>query len=176
MKLLLTFLSIVNLAPLSAQVLTQDILSNFEKYEAKVKHIESYESIDGTKFSVGDSITIRERSQDDRYVSFVLNRSMANYTPVTQECNGCKFPISKIEVVGKKKTGYIVALRLGPSFGGHTLYVDAAIKTLEIDCNSTMIIDAKEKLKSAKEDLDLGIISQAEYDQKLADYKKLAKQ
>ncbi len=80
--------------------------------------------------------------------------------------SGTETEIKKIVIVGNKRTGYSVAMRTKGVTGllNYTVQFENALSTGEIKGSGMTSDEALEALKKAKDKLDLGIITQEEYD------------
>ena len=87
-------------------------------------------------------------------------------TPLLAAASGTETEIKKIYVAGNKRTGYSVTMRTKGVTGlsNYTIQFENAISTGEIKGSGMTSDEALTELKKAKDKLDLGLITQEEYD------------
>ena len=85
--------------------------------------------------------------------------------------------IKRIIVAGSKRTGYSVTMRTKGFIGisNYTIQFENALTTGEIKGSGMTSDDALAELKKAKDKLDLGLITQEQYDQIKSDLTKFIK-
>ena len=121
-------------------------------------------SVDGQSFKVGDTLTIGVPFRNNEFLYMFQNAGIAMY-PVYMNASGSKVIIKKIHVMMKvlyvnvtHPQGYVYGLMINK--------FDEALKYGEIKTNMMSSSEAINKLKDEKEKLNLGIITQEEYDAK----------
>lgn len=89
--------------------------------------------------------------------------------PVAQ--SGTETEIKRIFVGGNKRIGYSISMRTKGVIGllNYTIQFENAMSTGEIKCTGLKSDEALAELKKAKDKLDLGLITQEEYDLKKAE-------
>lgn len=145
-------------------------LVTFEEFEASEKQkkvkLDSYQAKNGQVFKIGDKITIGHPSKsDDTY----LNVAAAEFgVPKTLgiSAKGFEAEIKKFKIYGAKRTGYYV-MAVTKSIDGLSNFwiaIEDAIKEGEIETTGLNREEAISKLKETKDLLDLGMITQKEYE------------
>lgn len=135
---------------------------------------DSYEASDGQIYKVGDKITIGLPSSTNRVFSFIwfqptaldvlaeVPMSFANV-----RSSGDLTEIKRIYLVGTKRAGFSVEMVTKGFYvlsNNYTISFENALKSGEIKGSGMTSDQALQELKKAKEKLDLGIISQEQYD------------
>jgi hypothetical protein len=135
---------------------------------------ESYEASDGQIYKVGDKITIGLPSSTNRVFSFiwfaptaldVLAEVPMSYANVTS--SGDLTEIKRIYLVGTKRAGFnveMVTKGFNILSNNYTIMFENALKSGEIKGSGMTSDQALLELKKAKEKLELGIITQEQYD------------
>ena len=98
-------------------------------------------------------------------------------TNLTASFSGTETEIKRISVVGNKRMGYSVSFRTKGITGlsNYSIQFENALSTGEIKGFGLSSDDALEQLKKGKDKLDLGLITQEEYDKLKADLTKYIK-
>ena len=150
---------------LSVNMFGQDV--NFSDLAtAKRGEYKSYTSKDGTVYKIGDTIKIGFPSSEKTFAFVTTGDGI--WTPVQRVqagASGQRSEIKKIIVDGTKRTGYVVYLKTKANIGQYTIQIDNAVATKEIVSSVMTSDEALAQLKKAKDKLDLGLISQKEYDE-----------
>lgn len=138
----------------------------------------SYECKDGTVYNVNDYLTIGYPSGGD----FVFITNQSDFLATMEALNGkpqtinklgptesnTKTQIKNIVLGGSKRNGYYVYIKtkgmLGKLASTYTIQIENAIDAGEIKSDRFSSEDALNDLKRAKEKLDLGLITQEQYD------------
>ena len=142
---------------------------------------ESYISKDGETYSVGDTIKIGNPSGSDGkflYIStYGLGSAIFNSTTLGASGTNTMRIIQEIICRGSKvnKKVYLTAKSSKGSTGGLLISLENAIDKGEIIAKGMTSDQALEELKKAKDKLDLGLITQEEYDKIKADLSKYIK-
>ena len=138
----------------------------------------SYVSSDGLVYKIGDIITIGVPSSD-KIFSFIWEGDglLLPYENLTSISSGQKTEIKKIFIVGGKRTGYSVNFRTKGATGlaNYTIQFENALSTKEVKGLGMTSDEALNELKRAKDKLDLGLITQEEFDKLKAELGKFIK-
>ncbi|MFV8347991.1 hypothetical protein [Flavobacterium sp. ZB4P13] len=138
----------------------------------------SYVSKDGSVYKIGDRIKIGKPSANATFAYITQGDGvLIGITQLPANSSGQETEIKKIFVVGNKRVGYSVSFRTKGVSGllNYSIAVENAIDTNEIKSFGMSSDDALTELKKSKDKLDLGLISQADYDLKKADLVKYIK-
>lgn len=137
----------------------------------------SYISKDGSVYKIGDRIKIGRPSANAMFAYITQGDGiLIGITQLTSNSSGQETEIKKIYVVGSKRTGYSVYFKTkGTGLLNYSIAVENAVETNEIKSFGMSSDDALTELKKSKDKLDLGLISQADYDLKKADLVKYIK-
>ena len=127
----------------------------------------SYVGSDGGVYKVGDRIKIGVPSSNKTFAFIWMGDGILTpleSLPAAQ--SGTETEIKKIFVGGNKRTGYSVSMRTKGLIGllNYTIQFENALSTGEIKGSGMTSDEALETLKKAKDKLDLGIITQEEYE------------
>lgn len=158
---LISFL-VLSIGTLNAQ--TTWTFEMVEKASRNVKDILEYTASDGSVYKIGDMITLGNASN----TSFVyVSMGDGIISPVTQagaSWGGSQFEIKKMRVAGTKRMGWKMYIQCkGPAQPVH-IRIEEALGVGEVVTTGYTSNQALEELKRAKDKLDLGLITQAEYD------------
>jgi hypothetical protein len=128
---------------------------------------ESYVSKDGSIYKVGDKIQFGNPSGTNG--KFVIIQKMdiaANVYVVGAEAINTSAEIKKIRVGGTSRSGYKVSFQTKGMTGvdNYFLNIEDAITVGEVKSFGMSSDEALTALKKAKDKLDLGLITQEEYD------------
>ena len=169
-SLVLTFL-IASLA--SAQEVKYSDLSTTSRGE-----FTSYIASDGAVYKIGDRIKIGIPSSNKTF-AFITEGDgvLLPITYLTAASSGQETEIKKIWVVGNKRAGYSVTLRTKGISGlsNYSIQFENALATGEIKGFGKTSDEALTELKKAKDKLDLGLITQEEFDKLKAELSKYIK-
>lgn len=139
----------------------------------------SYISKDGAEYKIGDRIKIGIPSSNKTFAFVTVGDGIL--LPISQapaNSAGQETEIKKIYVTGNKRAGYQVGF-IGKGVCGicpsYSISIENAIETGEIKSFGMSSDDALTELKKSKDKLDLGLISQADYDTKKAELVKYIK-
>jgi len=126
---------------------------------------ESYLSKDGAVYKIGDRVKIGTPSTNKSF-AFIIDEDGTGRYQLNISASGKETAIKKIYVDGNKRTGYSVTLRTkGSTFmSNYMIDIENAIAAGEIKSFGMSSDEALNNLKRAKDKLDLGLISQEEYD------------
>ena len=140
--------------------------------------LDSYVSKDGSTYKIGDKIQFGTPSGiNGKFVTIKNIDIMLSQYPVGAEILNTYAEIKKIRVGGNKRTGYKVHFQTtGLSFlDNYFVYIEDAIQVGEIKSFGMTSDEALNELKKAKDKLELGLITQDEFDklkQELSKYIK----
>lgn len=138
----------------------------------------SYVSKDGSIYKVGDRIRIGVPSSDKSF-TFITEGDgiLLGITQLTSNSAGQETEIKRIFVVGNKRAGYSVSFRTKGISGisNYSINFENAVDTGEVKSFGMSSDDALTELKKSKDKLDLGLISQADYDTKKSELVKYIK-
>lgn len=127
----------------------------------------SYVGSDGGVYNIGDRIKIGVPSSNKTF-AFISQGDglLMPIEPLLASASGTETEIKKIFVTGNKRTGFSVTMRTKGVTGllNYTVQFENALSTGEIKGSGMTSDEALEALKKAKDKLDLGIITQEEYD------------
>jgi len=137
----------------------------------------SYVGSDGAVYRIGDKIRIGVPSSNKSFAFIWVGDGLfAPMTPLYAVSSGQESEIKRIFVVGSKRTGYSVSMRTkGFGLSNYTIQFENALATGEIKGFGMSSDDALAELKKAKDKLDLGLISQEQFDQIKAEMTKYIK-
>lgn len=175
MKNLFIVLSVfLSLNAFSQDIKYADLIDiNVKKNTFKVYN--SYLSKDELYFKSGDTIQVGNASSDQSFAYITLQGSET--VQLKKSESGIKIIIVNFLIVGTKKTGYQteVVCKTGFFATKYHIILENAIASGEIKTSLITSDEALNKLKKAKEKLDLGIITQEEFDKLKSELKKYIK-
>jgi len=133
--------------------------------ELQTKQFESYVSKDGTNFKVGEKIKIGLPSSQTNFVYIQHVDPLAGTSVVGSNYANAEVEIKKIQVSGNFKKGYKVWVITNGGVALGKLYFDieTALQTKEVKGDGLSSDEALTQLKKAKDKLDLGLITQEEF-------------
>lgn len=138
----------------------------------------SYVGSDGGIYKIGDKIRIGVPSSNKTF-AFISEGDgiIIPLTPLTAVSSGQETEIKKILVGGSKRTGFYVVMRTKGFTGlsNYSIQFENALSTGEIKGSGMTSDDALAELKKAKDKLDLGLITQEQYEKIKADLSKYIK-
>jgi hypothetical protein len=138
----------------------------------------SYVASDGAIYKIGDRIKIGVPSSNKTF-AFITEGDglLLPITNLTVTSSGQETEIKRIWVVGNKRTGYSVSFRTKGLTGlsNYTIQFENALSTGEIKGFGKTSDEALTELKKAKDKLDLGLITQEEYNKLKAELSKYIK-
>lgn len=136
----------------------------------------SYEGSDGFIYKVGDKVTIGVPSSNKTF-AFIDLSSGLQVEPLEAKSSGDEVEIKRIYISGTQRTGYYVTFETKGMTVFHHYFIKAekAIETGELKTNGMSSDAALSELKKTKDKLDLGLISQAEYDKRKEELTKYIK-
>ena len=138
----------------------------------------SYLASDGAVYKIGDRIKIGVPSSNKTF-AFITEGDgiLMPITNLTAFSIGNETEIKRIFVYGSKRAGYSVAFRTKGFTGvsNYTIQFENALSVGEVKGFGLSSDDALEQLKKAKDKLDLGLITQEEFDKLKAELAKYIK-
>lgn len=145
--------------------------------DAKTKKVKglvnTYITESGEAFSVGDTITIGP-SFDEKEYSFISQNAGTQYLPLPSTAVGKEVIILKIKIVLKRP----IVITTKPEnyfYRLHILNIDEALSKGEVKSKVMSSDEALAELKKAKDKLDLGLITQEEFNALRAELAPLIK-
>lgn len=129
----------------------------------------SYLSKDGETYGIGDTIQLGLPTGVDG--GFIYIRTYGLATLVTSSYGSASASVSnqstiikEIVVLGNKTSGWYVQFKTKNNNGGYFITVENAIEVGELKAKGMTSDEALTELKKAKDKLDLGLITQVQYD------------
>jgi hypothetical protein len=135
----------------------------------------SYISKDGSEYKVGDKINIGTGSGiNSNFVFIQLVDIMGTVSQPPAHVANTQAEIKNIHVYGNKRMGYKLHLQTKAMSGLHNyfLYLEDAIDAREVKSFGMTSDEALTQLKRAKDKLDLGLITQEEFNIKKEELSK----
>lgn len=162
------------------QDLTYEMVKKQTKQQIKVKDLptfESYTTKEGTIFKVGDHLELGSSKNATTFKTIYLYKSQYSMQLLPHTYQNKKYKI--IEIASANNT---VSITLETGFTGvlknftiRTFDLESSLLEGEIKHNGITSDEALENLKKAKDKLDLGLITQEEYDNIKNDLKQYIK-
>jgi hypothetical protein len=138
----------------------------------------SYLASDGAVYKIGDRIKIGVPSSNKTF-TFITEGDgiLVPITSLTSFASGTETEIKRIFVYGSKRAGYAVSFRTKGYTGvsNYTIQFENALSVGEVKGFGLSSDDALDQLKKAKDKLDLGLITQEEFDILKAELSKYIK-
>ena len=175
-KLILGALLLLSMVSFSQSVTYQDLQNG--SISAYSGTYESYTSKDGSVYKVGDKIQFGLPSGvNGKFVTISKMDIMLNQYPVGSEAVNTSAEIKKIRVGGTKRSGYKIAFQTKGMTGidNYFMFLEDGISTGEIKSFGMTSDEALIELKKFKDKLDLGLITQEEFDKKKEELIKFIK-
>jgi hypothetical protein len=139
---------------------------------------EAYIGSDGIIYKVGDTLKIGMPSGLRSFAFIQSIDFLGTISFATAGFSNTEVVIKKIRIVGQSRTGYKASFQTKATAVSN-LFIDfeSALQSGELNGKKGSIssADAINELKKAKEKLDLGLITQEEYDKKKAELVKFIK-
>jgi hypothetical protein len=138
----------------------------------------SYIAKDGSTYKVGDKVSFGTPSGVNGKFVTITNMDIAgNVFPVGAGAINTVAEIKKIRIAGNKRSGYKVAFQTKGVTGidNYFFFLEDAIQVGEIKSFGMTSDQALAALKKAKDKLDLGLITQEEYDKTKQELSKYIK-
>lgn len=163
---------------MTATVMFSQEIKHADLATAKKGEYTSYVASDGGVYKVGDRIKIGVPSSNKTF-AFITEGDgiLLPITNLTAASSGTETEIKRIYVVGNKRAGYSVAFRTKGITGlsNYSIQFENALSTGEVKGFGMTSDDALAELKKAKDKLDLGLITQEDYDKLKAELSKYIK-
>lgn len=139
----------------------------FDQVNEQLKGLEfdSYLASDNAAYNVGDTLTIGVPSSNKVFAFIWMGDGIITplqLAPVS--ISGTTSVIKSITVTGSKRQGYKVWFKTKAYIGTYKIDFEQAIATGEIKSSGYTSDEALSTLKKARDKLDLGIITQHDYD------------
>lgn len=182
-RIFFTSLTIIIGVISNAQTLTYEQVKNCTNPKKELeKKYEAYTASDKHTYHVGDDIVIGSPSSNKTFAFFTSELGMANailgggVVPIGVQYSGCKMKIKSIKVGGSKKIGTHVSVRAYlQGLGGVIIQFENALQSGEIDGFGISSDKALEELKKEKDKLDLGLITEEEFNKRKEELTKYIK-
>jgi hypothetical protein len=178
-KLLLFAIAlIVSVSSFAQKQMTHEQLKSFTKGSMEIITFDSYLASDGYTYKVGDTLKIGMPSSNKTF-AFITEGS-AIHAPVlaSVSSSGTNTIIKKIYVNGNNRMGYRMTI-VGKGVCGtcpqYYINMEEAMASGEVKTKGITSADAMTQLKAGKDKLDLGIITQEEFDKLRAELVKYIK-
>lgn len=131
------------------------------------KQYTAYVSREGVIYKVGDRLKIgRPSSVNQTFVYIIEQDALTGSGNLPAGYSGFETELKRIRVVGNKRIGYAVNFYTKGVWGPSTFIIpiENALATGEIKSSVMSSDDALAELKRAKDKLDLGLITQEEFE------------
>ncbi len=161
-KILFVALASIVLLNVNAQEINFKDLATAERGEYT-----SYVGSDGGVYKIGDRIKIGVPSSNKTFAFITQGDGiLLPIQPLLASSSGTETEIKRIFIIGNKRSGFSVAMRTKGISGlmNYTIQFENALSTGEIKGTGKTSDEALAELKKAKDKLDLGLITQEEYD------------
>ena len=156
---------------------SQNISPSATYQEAQTKKVRglvnTYVTESGESFSVGDTITIGKPFDDRKSYLYVTQNAGIELLPLTNLAEGEQVIIKKIKI--QMKTAYIFTTKIKGYVYGLRFVTERALKFGELKSKVMSSDEALAELKKAKDKLDLGLITQEEFNALRAELAPLIK-
>lgn len=174
MTLIMCLMTMVSFG--QTDTLTYNDVSNSEtRFKGKY---DSYLSKDNYIYSIGDTIKISTPSGINGKFVYIQKMDVAgNVYVVGAEATNTYCIVKNIRVGGTKRSGWKVSFQTkGFTFvDNYFLYIEDAILSGEVKSSGLTSDEALSELKKYKDKLDLGLITQEEFDAKKSELSKYVK-
>lgn len=138
------------------EVTSQDVLSKTVKGDFEI-----YLSSTGDKFSVGDTLLIGAPTQPNQFAT-VYHKFGLDLTPAKPAFQSTEFIIEKFR--SERKMVYVYGVKDSSTPKVIVVNFEASLANGETRMKGLTSEEAIERLKTAKDKLDLGLISQEEFE------------
>jgi len=160
-KLMLVGLSLLTNLIVAQQITFEDVKSGGD---IKGKYT-SYIASDGFVYDVGKNIDLGIGSGNNGiFTTITCIDIMGNILPVPSNAMNRSFEIKSMRVTGSTRQGYKMNIISKGIIGTYVIIVEDGISVGEIKSKGMTSDKAMIELKKAKDKLDLGVITQEEYD------------
>lgn len=167
-------MSLVTMFTLGQEVKYDDVQSGL----VTKGQFDTYVSKDGSIYKVGDKIQFATPSgTNGKFVTIQKVDIAGTVYVVGAEAINTSAEIKKIRVTGNKRAGYKISFQTKGMTGvdNYFVYIEDAIFMGEVKSLVMSSDEALIELKKAKDKLDLGLISQEEYDKLKVELSKFIK-
>jgi hypothetical protein len=172
-NLIIAFLLLIPASIVSGQEIKFTELADAQRGE-----FTSYVGSDGAIYKIGDRVKIGMPSSNKSF-AFITEGDgfLLPITNLLASSSGTETEIKKIFVVGNKRAGYSVSFRTKGISGlsNYTIQFENALSTGEVKGFGLSSDDALAELKKNKDKLDLGLITQEEYEKLKSELAKYIK-
>ena len=173
LNFIVSFLLVISASSLFSQEIKFADLATAEKGEYT-----SYVGSDGAVYKVGDRLKIGVPSSNKTFAYISEGDGLLlSITNLTASSSGTETEIKRVYVVGNKRSGYSVVFRTKGFTGlsNYSIQFENALSTGEVKGFGLSSDDALAQLKKAKDKLDLGLITQEDFDKLKAELSKYIK-
>tara|TARA_R110000782_G_scaffold181890_1_gene272139 strand:- start:151 stop:666 length:516 start_codon:yes stop_codon:yes gene_type:complete len=171
MKIIILLLATISM---TAQTITQveiDKLTKGVPFQKFSKYVDG----NGNEYKLGDTLTIGRGSNNGNY-SHVFGTVLLQQQPLSPSHMGRKVIVMKMKVTGTKRAGFKlhVTTRISGNFT-YFFWLKDAVSSGEIEGSGYSSDQALAELKRCKDKLDLGLITQEEFNAKRMELAKFIK-
>ena len=165
--ILFAFAFVISVSSFAQKSISYDDLKSFSKGAMEIMTFDSYLGSDGYSYKVGDTLKIGMPSSNKTF-AFITEGS-ALQTPYQSNVSsaGTNTVIKKIYVNGNNRMGYRITI-VGKGICGicpqYYINMEEAMASGEVKTKGMTSDEAMSQLKKGKDKLDLGIITQEEFD------------
>jgi|VirMetMinimDraft_7_1064189.scaffolds.fasta_scaffold49006_3 hypothetical protein len=159
-KILLSLLPLFSFCYVFSQEITPSATYEEASSKAVRGDVNTYVSKSGESFSVGDTITLGP-SFDGKDYSFVFQNGGLELYPLQNTAVGGKVVIKKIKI--QMKVAIVNTTKVENYVYGLRILIEDALDKGEVKSKIMSSDEALTELKKAKDKLDLGIITQEEF-------------
>jgi hypothetical protein len=173
LNFIVSFLLVISASSVFSQEIKFADLATAQKGEYT-----SYVGSDGAVYKVGDRLKIGVPSSNKSFAFISQGDGLIlPITNLTASSSGTETEIKRVYVVGTKRSGYSVILRTKGFTGlsNYSIQFENALSTGEVKGFGLSSDDALAQLKKAKDKLDLGLITQEDFDKLKAELSKYIK-
>jgi hypothetical protein len=177
-KIIFAGIMIISLSSFAQQINFEQVKAIKERKEIPNDDITQYTASNGSIIKIGDKFRInRPEGGAKTFVSITNKRTaLQGFDPkfietVNTSMSNTDITVKSIYIIGSRKLGFktLAELRTCDLCNNLLVDIELAIETKEIRTNGMTSEEAISLLKSEKEKLDLGIITQSEFDSKKAE-------
>lgn len=165
--ILFAFALIVSASVFGQKQMTYDQLKSFSKGGLDIMTFDSYLASDGFTYKVGDTLKIGMPSTNKTFAFITEGSALQVPYQSSVSSAGTNTIIKKIYVNGNNRMGYRMTI-VGKGVCGicsqYYINMEEAMGSGEVKTKGITNADAMSQLKVGKDKLDLGIITQQEFD------------
>jgi hypothetical protein len=156
------------------------LFMSFFSYGQMFDLLDEYVASDGVTYKIDDEIKLGKGSGKNGVFVYVNIGGWAvssdpEYNHLGAANSGLLVTIKKIKQFDTKRFKGVVFVVGGGNITNYNLNIEEAISTMEIESKGYTENKAMEELKRAKDKLDLGLITQEEFDKKKSELSKYIK-